>query len=108
MSAFLATSGYNRHFPHALVFASKSHSGVGMVPFYLLQGQQCVRMLLRHTLHDTELGRQIRIDLVWVQLEDGTYSPLLENTQTNFDYAQDDGSWASADFSQLSMAKSSS
>ena len=46
-------------------------------------------MLLRHTLHDTELGRQIRIDLAWVQLEAGTSFPVLENTQTDLDYVQD-------------------
>ena len=60
-----------------------------MVPFYLLQGQQSIRMLLRHTLHDTELGRQIRIDLAWVQLEAGTNSPVLEHAHTNLDYVQD-------------------
>jgi hypothetical protein len=67
VSAFLATHGYNCHFPWALMFAHKSHSGVGIVPFYLLQGQQCLCMLLWHTLYQTELGRQINIDLAWVQ-----------------------------------------
>jgi hypothetical protein len=89
VGAFLATSGYNRHFPHAITFSPKPLGGVGMVPFYLLQGQQGLRMLLRHTLHDTELGRQIRIDLAWVQLEAGTSHPVLENTHENLDYVQD-------------------
>jgi hypothetical protein len=89
VSTFLATSGYNRHFPHAIAFSPKSQSGVGMVPFYLLQGQQGLRMLLHHTLHDTELGRQIRIDLAWVQLEGGTIHPALENTQENLECMQD-------------------
>ena len=46
-------------------------------------------MLLRHTLHDTKLGRQIRIDLGLAQLEAGTNNPVLENTGENLDYIQD-------------------
>jgi hypothetical protein len=88
-SAFLATGGCNRHFPHASVFAPKSHSGVGMVPFYLLQGQQCLRLLLRHMLDDTELGRQIRIDSAWMQLEAGTHARIFENTDENSDCIED-------------------
>ena len=61
-----------------------------MVLFYLLQGQQCIRMLMPHTIHDTEIGRQIQIDLSWVQLETGTSTPVLENTHSNLDYVQRD------------------
>jgi hypothetical protein len=59
VGAFLATSGYNIHFPRDLVFALKSHGGVRMFRIYLLQGQQGLRVLLHHTSHQTELGRQI-------------------------------------------------
>jgi hypothetical protein len=34
VSAFLAASGYNRHFPRALVFAPSKHGGLDFVPLY--------------------------------------------------------------------------
>jgi hypothetical protein len=89
ISAFLAASGYNRHFPRALVFAPRSKGGLGYVHLYLLQGQQCIRLLLRHILHQTELGKQIRIDLAWIQLEAGVSTAILTNTQNDLDYVQD-------------------
>jgi hypothetical protein len=57
VSAFLATSGYNQHFPQAIAFPPKIHGGIGFIPLYLLQGQQSLRTLLRHTLHQTALGK---------------------------------------------------
>jgi hypothetical protein len=45
VSAFLATSGYNRHFPRAIVFAPRAYGGLDFTHLYLLQGQQCVRLL---------------------------------------------------------------
>jgi hypothetical protein len=45
ISAFLATSGYNRHFPRALAFAPHSHGGLEFMHLYLLQGQQCIKLL---------------------------------------------------------------
>jgi hypothetical protein len=59
------------------------------VHLYLLQGQQCIRLLLRHTLYQTKLGKQIRINLAWIHLEAGISVPILTNTQTNLDYVQD-------------------
>jgi hypothetical protein len=56
---------------------------------YLLQGQQIIKLLRRHTLHNTEIGKQIRIDIAWIQLEAGTSTPVLENTQSALDYVQD-------------------
>jgi hypothetical protein len=72
-----------------VVFAPRSHGGLDFVHLYLLQGQKGIRNLLRHIRHDTELGRQMRIDLAWVQLEAGTAEAILEQTQTNLDYIQD-------------------
>jgi hypothetical protein len=56
---------------------------------YLLQGHQCIRLLLRPILHQTELGKQIQIDLAWIQLEAGISAAILTNTQTDLDYVQD-------------------
>jgi hypothetical protein len=89
ISAFLAASGYNRHFPRALVFAPHHHGGLEYVHLFLSQGQRGIRLLLRHTMHQTELGKQIRIDIAWVQLEAGTSAAIFEETQTDLDYLQD-------------------
>jgi hypothetical protein len=89
ISAFLAASGYNRHFPRALVFAPRHHGGLEYVHLYLSQGQRCLRLLLRHILHNTEIGKQIRIDIAWIQLEAGTSAAIFEDTQTDLDYLQD-------------------
>jgi hypothetical protein len=89
VSASVATSGYNRKFPPVIVLNPRTHAGIGSTPFYLVQGQQYIYMLLRHTLHNTELGRQITIDLAWVQLKAGTASPILEHTNTVLNYVQD-------------------
>jgi hypothetical protein len=89
VSAFLAASGYNRHFPRALIFSSRSHGGLEFVHLYLQQGKQSLKLLLRHLLHNTELGKQIQIDIAWIQLEAGISHPILENTQLDLDYLQD-------------------
>jgi hypothetical protein len=89
VSAFLATSGYNRHFPRALVFAPRTQGGLEFVHLFLQEGKQSIQLLLRHLLHNTELGKQIRIDLAWIQLEAGISHHILENTQLELDYIQD-------------------
>ena len=89
ISAFLATSGFNRNMERRLVFSPRNHGGIGMVPLILLQGQQGIKMLRRHILHQTELGRQILIDLAWIQQEAGTSQPILENTHIDLDYIED-------------------
>jgi hypothetical protein len=82
VSTFLAASGYNRHFPRALVFTPKAHGGLGFVHLDLLQGQQSIKLLLRYTLHRTAIGKQIFIDLAWIQQEAGTTESILEETQS--------------------------
>jgi hypothetical protein len=89
VSAFLATSGFNRNMDRRLVFSPRNHGGIGMVPLYLLQGQQCLKLFRRHLLHQTELGRQILIDLAWIQQEAGSALPILEHTHINLDYIAD-------------------
>jgi hypothetical protein len=89
ISAFIAASGCNRHFPRALVFAPRHHGGLEYVHLYLSQGQRCLRLLLRHILHNTEIGKQIRIDIAWIQLEAGASAAIFEDTQTGLDYLQD-------------------
>jgi hypothetical protein len=89
VSAFLAASGYNIHFPRALVFTPKEHGGLGFVHLHLLQGQQSIKLLLLHTVHRTAIGKQIYIDLAWIQQEAGTTGAILEETQTKLDYVQD-------------------
>ena len=105
VSAFLATSGFNRNMKRALVFTPRHHGGIGMVPLLLLQGQKCITLLRRHTLHRTELGKQIRIDLAWIQQEAGTAHPFLERTQDKIDYVHD--GWISGirRFLQLAQAE---
>jgi hypothetical protein len=88
ISAFLATSGYNQHFPRALAFVPRSHGGLEYMHLYLLQGQQCTKLLRRHTLHNTEIGKQICVDIAWIQLEAGTSTPVLQK-QSALDYVQD-------------------
>jgi hypothetical protein len=75
VSTFLATSGYNRHMKRELVFAPREHGGIGMVALLLLQGQQGIKLLHRHLLHQTEIGQQLRIDIAWIQQEAGTHLP---------------------------------
>ena len=87
ISAFLATSGFNRNMERRLVFSPRNHGGIGMVPLILLQGQQGIKR--RHILHQTELGREIVIDLAWIQQEAGTSQPILENTHIDLDYIED-------------------
>ena len=89
ISAFLATSGYNRNMKRELVFSPRNHGGLSMIPLLLLQGQQGINLLRRHLLHHTELGLQIKIDIEWIQLEAGTYTPILENTQEDLPYIAD-------------------
>jgi hypothetical protein len=89
VSAFLATSGFNRHFPRALVFAPRHHGGLEYVHMYLSQGQRTIKHLLRHILHNTELGKQMRIDIRWIQQEAGTSATILEETDINLDYLED-------------------
>ena len=72
-----------------LVFTPRHHGGIGMFPLLLLQGQKCITLLRPHTLHQTELGKQIRIDLTWIQQEAGISNPILECTQDNIDCVQD-------------------
>jgi hypothetical protein len=40
-------------------------------------------------LHQTELGKQIRIDIAWIQQEAGTSAGILDDTQTDLDYIKD-------------------
>jgi hypothetical protein len=83
------SDGYNRHFPRALVFAPRHHGGLEYVHLYLSQGQRCLRLLLRHILHNAEIGKQIRIDIAWIQLEAGASAAIFEDIQTDLDYLQD-------------------
>jgi hypothetical protein len=97
VSAFLATSGYNRNMKRALAFAPRNHGGIGMIPLILLQGQKCINILRRHILHRTALGMQIRINIAWIQQEAGTLTPILESTnERNLDYVHD--GWISGIF----------
>jgi hypothetical protein len=89
VSAFLAASGYNRHFPRAIAFSPKMHGGIGFIPLYLLQGQQSLRTLQRHILHQTALGKHIIMDLAWIQQEAGTSQTYLSDTHSKLDYIQD-------------------
>ena len=59
-------------------------------------------LLRRHTLRRTELGKQIRIDLAWIQQEAGISNPFLECTQDKIDYVQD--GWSSGTRRSLQLA----
>jgi hypothetical protein len=90
VSAFLAASGYSRHYPRALTFAPKAHGGsLDFVHLYLLQGTQSIKLPLWHTWHRTVIGKQIRIDLAWIQQEAGTSDDILEEMRTDLDDLQD-------------------
>ena len=89
VSAFLATSGFNRNMKRELVFAPRNHGGIGKIPLMLLQGQHGLQLMRRHLLHQTEPGLQIKIDLAWIQQEAGTSTPILEHTHEALDYVND-------------------
>jgi hypothetical protein len=82
-SGILAASGFNRNMPRAVVFASRTHQGLGMRHLYDIQGCDSTRLLLQEICNTNSSTHQmLEILINTIQLEAGIGSPILEDTRT--------------------------
>jgi hypothetical protein len=99
---FLATRGYNRNFPEPSSSLPNLTVMWAWFPSIYSKANRAF-VCSSGTLHNTGLGRQIDINMAWVQLEAGIGTLILDNTQENLDYVQD--SWVMGIHRFLSKVK---
>lgn len=75
IQAFLPAMGYERTFPHAVVFASRQLGGLNLGDLYTECGIAKTTTILTHVRAQSGLGRIIRINLNWLQLHAGLSTP---------------------------------
>lgn len=82
IQAFLPAMGYERSFPHAVVFASRSTGGLNIGDLYTECGVAKAGAVLEHVRAQTGLGQIMVINLNWLQLHVGIGTPVLETAPT--------------------------
>jgi len=80
-STILNKMGYHRKLPRSLVFAPRSHGGVGLCQLHHEQGVQQVLILLQHLCAGTPLGKTLKILIRTYQLWSGSQNPILQDTK---------------------------
>jgi len=80
-STILNKMGYHRNLPRSMVFASRSHGGVGLCQLHHEHGAQQVIILLRHLRAGTPLGKTLEILIRNYQLWTGFQNHILEDTK---------------------------
>ena len=69
--ALLPKLRLNRHFPRAIVYAPKRIGGLGITPFYVLHGYECMKYIINQIRHNTPRAKLINISLQLLHLECG-------------------------------------
>jgi len=78
-STILNKMGYHRNLPRSMVFAPRSHGGVGLCHLYHEHGAQQIITLLRHLRAGTPLGKTLEILIRQYQLWSGFQHHILED-----------------------------
>jgi len=77
MGPIIAKCGFNRHAPHAVLFASPRYAGAGFLHWQVLQGEGQVIHFLKHWRTKTILSSALRIALSWSQWQAGISRAIL-------------------------------
>jgi len=78
-STILNKLGYHRKLPRSMVFALRSHGGIGLCHLHHEHGAQQVIILLRHLCAGTLLGKTLEILIHNYQLWSGFQHHILED-----------------------------
>jgi hypothetical protein len=79
VSKFLPAMGYDRSFPRAAVFGPREYGGLNLNNLYTEQCMQKLQCMLCHLRSNTPMGRLMKINLNWIQLNSGFGVPLMES-----------------------------
>ena len=88
LRACLSKMGYNPNSPKEVVYGPRKLFGFGMHDLYVEQGIHQLSTLVGHIRQDSEMGRMIRIELQWCQVQAGISSQLLTDMSTSIDYIE--------------------
>ena len=86
--ACLSKMGYNSNSPKEVVLGPSELFGFGVHDYYVEQGIRQLTALVGHIRQDSEVGRMIRIELQWCQVQAGTANHLLGNPVDPIDYIE--------------------
>jgi len=79
-TAFLAKIGYPQTFPHAVAYAPKPHSGIGLCHLDDEQGTQKILQILKHLWAKTTIDTVYQVLINQYQLNSGFPEPILKTT----------------------------
>jgi hypothetical protein len=76
---FLPAMGYDRSFPRAAVFGPRAYGGLNLNNLYTEQCIQKLQCLMCHMRSNTPMGKLMKVNLNWLQLNSGFGGPLMES-----------------------------
>jgi hypothetical protein len=79
---FLQLTGFEGRFPRAAVFASVRQGGLGMRQLYVESLCSKIECVISHLNSNSSLGKNMKINLIWIQLITGIEKPLFESTHS--------------------------
>ena len=88
-ASILNKLGFNRHYPHAVVFAPMQVFGCGLFDLRIEQGLSHIQALLDYVGTDHKVGRVMLISLRHLQVEAGVSFDLLVSPQLELPYLTD-------------------
>ena len=80
--------GFAQTHPIALRHAPKNRGGLELPHFYTVQGITMIKQILRHLRAGTPLGQIMYIHLVWTQIQVGSQTGILTDTNWEIKYVQ--------------------
>jgi hypothetical protein len=86
---FLQKTGFNKHFPRAVVFGPTIMGGLDFRDLSIEQGISGISTLLCHVYHNSVPGKMIRIALANLQMEAGTGGDVMYETLPKLTYISD-------------------
>jgi hypothetical protein len=78
---FLPAMGYDRTFPRSAVFGPRQFGGLNLNNLYTEQCMQKIQFMMSHMRSKTSMGKLMKINLNWLQLNSGFGVPLLESDE---------------------------
>eukprot|EP00957_Ditylum_brightwellii_P104963 8000113-Ditylum_brightwellii.AAC.1 len=79
MLVLLPRLGYQRTFPHAIIFGPKFAGGIGCPHFSAVQLSKKASSIIKHVHAGTKIGKKFEVLIQWAQLCAGTTIPFLED-----------------------------
>lgn len=78
LESFIPAMGYNKGFPRAVALEPQEYGGIGIPHLYTEMNVTKLEYIIMHLRINSDLGKLIRINLNWVQVNLGISTPIFE------------------------------